>query len=56
MLTEFLCTTVKGVISLRALTDNWTSLSRHICDTPRARRRRSLDDLKTLKTNYPALS
>ena len=56
MLTDLLCTTVKGVTTIRAWTEHCTSLSRHICDTPRARRRRSLDDLKTLKANYPALS
>jgi len=56
MLTDLLCTTVKGVTALRALAGHWSGLRRHICDTPRARQRRSLNDLNALKTNYSALS
>ena len=56
MLTEFLRTAIKGVIPLRALIDNWDSLSRHICDSPRARHRRNLSDLKTFENHYRSLS
>lgn len=56
MLTDFLRTTVKGVTSLRALTEGWTGLIRHVCDTPRARESRSLNDLTTLQANSAALS
>ncbi len=56
MLSDNLRMTVKGVIGLHALTDNWSSLSRHICDTPRRRKRRHLGQLKTLNAMYETLS
>ena len=56
MLTDLLRTTVKGVTSLRAVTENWTGLIRHVCDTPRARESRSLNDLQALQANSATLS
>lgn len=56
MLTDSLRITVKGVNSLRPLTENWTGLIRHVCDTPRVRQHRSLHDLKTLQARFAALS
>ncbi len=48
--------TIKGAVSIHALTNNAPALARYICDTPRARERRTLDGLSTFTANYPSLS
>jgi len=50
ILADWLRQAVKGVITLAALRDNWTDLHRHLCDSPRQRRRRTLDHLPVLTT------
>ena len=56
MLRDWLDSAVKGVISIEALTNNWQAMQRHICDTPRVRKRRSLEDLETFNTKLQSLS
>lgn len=56
MLNDALQTAVKGVITLNMLTDNWPTIKRHVCDTPRNRKRRSTRDLTAMSTACDALS
>jgi hypothetical protein len=56
MLCDWLQNAVKGVVSIGAVIGNWPAMARHICDTPRARKRRRLDDLETFNTKLHSLS
>jgi hypothetical protein len=56
MLCDCLQNAVKGVVSIDAITNNWPAMARHICDTPRARTRRRIDDLETFNTKLHSLS
>ena len=56
MLNEALHTAIKGVITLPMLAENWPDLTRHICDTPRKRKRKGLRELTTLLAACESLS
>lgn len=56
ILNEALHTAIKGVITLPMLAENWPDLTRHICDTPRKRKRKGLRDLNTLFAACESLS
>jgi len=56
MLCDWLDITVKGVTSIDTIINNWLAMARHICDTPRARKRRRLDDIETFNTKRHTLS
>lgn len=47
-LVEALRSAIKGVIPISQLREDWAGLRRHLCDSPRKRRRRTLASLKTL--------
>lgn len=48
MVTDSLRAAIKGVITLAQLRHAWPKLRRHLCDTPRKRRRRTLGGLTAL--------
>ena len=53
---DWLRAAVKGAISMAHLSSEWTHLRRYLCDTPRKRRRRTLDALDSLSQAAKALS
>ena len=48
MVTDSLRAAIKGVITLAQLRQTWPKLRRHLCDSPRKRRRRTLGGLTAL--------
>ena len=56
MWAEYLASAIKGMISLRGLCAETTGLMRYLCDSPRKRRRRAIQQLPTLAAAMSLLS
>jgi hypothetical protein len=54
MLTDSLLAAIKGAIPIRHLPKQMAHLRRHLCDSPRKRRRRTLDSLTTFASAISA--